>query len=494
MNQPVPRGELEKRFAKESGLMKNAVTLTLILALLFLAVAGTQLVKKARAETITVPDDYPTIQDAINTANDGDIIFVRSGIYEGPINETLVISKPLSLIGEDVNRTKLSLHPPLVPMSIFTYTYMGYSEPIRIAASDVKLSGFTITTVGGGISATGNGTQITGNILNMGVSATGNRTKIIGNIMNQGSGISISGDNNVIAQNSVLAGWNSFISCTGSFNFIEGNSIVGSTSSESLDLDGSFNVIYGNTLTDCGSIAVGAPPVSVECEGNIIAKNNLTNSGGIYIRGSSNVICANRIANGGAALEVTMGDNNTFYANHIVNNTFGARVGFDQTDISRQSGPRVAQNTLYHNNFISNTQQAIDWNWLGTNSWDNGREGNYWSDYNSADWNFDGIGDVSYTLSEAISFYAPSTQGADRYPLMAPFDIDSVTVELPEWAYAALSPEPTTSPTPTPSQEPTATPETQQPQLFPTALVIALVITIIVEGIGLIIYFKKRKR
>jgi nitrous oxidase accessory protein len=463
--------------------MKNALTLTLILALLFSAVAGTQIVKPARAETITVPDDYATLQDAINAANEGDTIFVKKGIYEGPINQTLMINKTLSLVGEDANSTELSLHPPLVPMSILTYTYMGYSEPIRITANDVKLSGFTITTAGGGISATGNGIQITGNILSMGVSATGNRTKITGNIINQGSGITIKGDNNVIAQNSVLAGWNSYISCTGSFNFIEGNSIVGSTSSESLDLDGSFNVIYGNTLTDCGSIAVGEPPVSVECEGNIIAKNNLTNSGGIHIRGSSSIICANRIANGGAALEVTMGYNNTFYANHIVNNTFGASVGFDQTDISRKSGPRAAQNTLYHNNFISNTQQAIDWNWLGTNSWDNGKEGNYWSDYNGADWNVDGIGDVSYKLSEAISFYAPSTQGADRYPLMSPFDVDSVSVELPEWA------SPLQSPSPSPSLEPDST---SAP--FATALVVALVITVTVEGIGLLIYFKKRKR
>jgi hypothetical protein len=65
------------------------------------------------------------------------------------------------------------------------------------------------------------------------------------------------------------------------------------------------------------------------------------------------------------------------------------------------------------------------------------------------------------------------------------FDISNVT--------ATLSPEPTTSPTPTPSPEPTSTPEIQQPPLFPTALIIALVVVITVEGIGLVIYFKKRK-
>jgi nitrous oxidase accessory protein len=441
---------------------------------------------EADAITIVVPDYYPTIQEAIDAANDGDTIFVKKGNYEAPINQTLVIDKSISLIGEDVNSTKLSLHPPLVPMSIFTYTYMGYAEPIRITANDVEISGFTIITIGGGISATGNGAKIMGNILGMSVSANGNRTKIVGNIMSQYSGIKVSGDNNVIAQNSMLQGGSSFISCTGSFNFIQGNSIVGSTSSESIDIDGSFNVIYENTLTDCGRIALGAPPVYVECEGNIIAKNQLTNSSGIHIRGSNNIICANRIANGSAALEIFWGDNNTFYANHIVNNTFGARVGFDQTDISRQSGPSTVQNTLYHNNFMGNGQQAIDWNWVGTNFWDNGKKGNYWSDYTGGDWNFDGIGDASYKLSEAVSFYAPSTQSEDRYPLMTPFDIDSETVELPEWASSLLSSLLFPSPT--------ATPTNSEPEPFPTTLIAAPITLAIVIGIGLLVYFKKRKR
>jgi hypothetical protein len=225
--------------------------------------------------------------------------------------------------------------------------------------------------------------------------------------------------------------------------------------------------------------------VDIATEGNVIAKNQLTNSSGIHIRGSNNIICANRIANGSAALEIFWGDNNTFCANHLVNNTFGARVGFDQTDISRQSGPSTVQNTLYHNNFMGNGQQAIDWNWVGTNSWDNGKQGNYWSDYTGGDWNFDGIGDASYKLSEAVSFYAPSIQSEDRYPLMAPFDIDSATVELPEWASSLLSS--------LPSPSPTATPTKPEPEPFPTTLIAAPITLAIVIGIGLLVYFKKCK-
>jgi hypothetical protein len=55
----------------------------------------------AQARTLVVPTDYPTIQQAINSANNGDTVFVKSGLY----NETLAITKSIFLIGEDRNST-----------------------------------------------------------------------------------------------------------------------------------------------------------------------------------------------------------------------------------------------------------------------------------------------------------------------------------------------------------------------------------------------------
>ena len=46
---------------------------------------------------IIVPDNYTTIQEAINNANDNDTIFVRNGMY----HEHVVVDKKLSLIGEN---------------------------------------------------------------------------------------------------------------------------------------------------------------------------------------------------------------------------------------------------------------------------------------------------------------------------------------------------------------------------------------------------------
>jgi len=53
------------------------------------------------SKSIEVPGDYPTIQEAINAAYDGDTIFVRNRIYY----ENIIVNKRVSLIGEDCEKT-----------------------------------------------------------------------------------------------------------------------------------------------------------------------------------------------------------------------------------------------------------------------------------------------------------------------------------------------------------------------------------------------------
>jgi len=72
----------------------------------------------------------------------------------------------------------------------------------------------------------------------------------------------------------------------------------------------------------------------------------------------------------------------------------------------------ASNNFIYHNTFRTNRYQAYD---DATNVWDNGYPsgGNYWDDYTGSDADGDGIGDTPYVIPGGIN--------TDRYPLMAPY-------------------------------------------------------------------------
>jgi parallel beta-helix repeat protein len=73
-----------------------------------------------------------TIQDAIDNANDGDTVYVYSGIYY----ENIVVDKSITLIGEDKTTT-------IIDGNEITYT-------IGLFTDGVHLSGFTIQNAGSG--------------------------------------------------------------------------------------------------------------------------------------------------------------------------------------------------------------------------------------------------------------------------------------------------------------------------------------------------------
>jgi len=58
------------------------------------------------ANAVIVPDDYPTIQQAVTYASNGSMVFVRTGTY----NETVTIDKPLWLAGENKESTVIDAH------------------------------------------------------------------------------------------------------------------------------------------------------------------------------------------------------------------------------------------------------------------------------------------------------------------------------------------------------------------------------------------------
>ncbi len=67
-------------------------------------------------------------------------------------------------------------------------------------------------------------------------------------------------------------------------------------------------------------------------------------------------------------------------------------------------------NIIHHNNIFDNAQNAQED--YSNNIWDDGHEGNYWSDYTGTDNNHDGIGDTPYSI--------PGGNSHDCYPFMYP--------------------------------------------------------------------------
>jgi parallel beta-helix repeat protein len=82
---------------------------------------------KAESQVIHVPADYPAIQDAIDSAYPGTTILVAKGIYV----EHLIISKSISVIGEDRDTTIID--------------GSDASIVISINADNVAIQNFTIT-------------------------------------------------------------------------------------------------------------------------------------------------------------------------------------------------------------------------------------------------------------------------------------------------------------------------------------------------------------
>ena len=76
------------------------------------------------------PNNYTKIQDAIDNASDGDIIFVYSGMY----SENVVIRKSIALIGENRNNTIIDGG--------------GSGDVVYVTSDNVTITGFTLQNSG----------------------------------------------------------------------------------------------------------------------------------------------------------------------------------------------------------------------------------------------------------------------------------------------------------------------------------------------------------
>lgn len=294
------------------------------------------------------------------------------------------------------------------------------------------------------------------------------------------------------------------INCTGtitltnsSINFIKDNYLP-----DGLSLDYSHNnTIANNILTNLGPIDTGinlesshsniiygnsiqAKPIGIQTSGsrhNIIAGNNITaKEWGIRITGNSNNIYNNNISNCKIGI-ILSSNNNTIIRNIVMlSNEIGLLVTM------------ASNNTIYHNNFILNTQQVKEQYWWEygfqftpvyslNNVWDDGEKGNFWSNYYNQDLNGDGIWDESYQMTNNFT---------DRYPLNEPFNIDT-NIPFPI-VTPTLAPTPSVTATASPSASPSTssstviplptstplTPSSTTPEFFVWAIILAAAVTL----------------
>jgi len=135
--------------------------------------------------------------------------------------------------------------------------------------------------------------------------------------------------------------------------------------------------------------------------GNVIDNNRcLENWVGICLEDSNyNVVESNTAGNGEKGISLYKADNNNLTGNTVLNNLYGIRLYSSHF------------NVFFHNNIIGNTNQA-DLITSYPNVWDNGFEGNFWSDYVGPDTNRDGLGDTPRIIDDG---------NRDRYPLLGSF-------------------------------------------------------------------------
>ncbi len=202
---------------------------------------------------------------------------------------------------------------------------------------------------------------------------------------------------------------------------------------------GAGQVILANTtstVVDAQNISKASEGIQVGFSHNITISNNTLsgNQDGIALHYSDNTkIVGDRMTGNLVGVGLWFSRNNTIAGNMVSRSEWDGIVLamsdgniIRDNEISKNLGGMVTilsgNNSVYHNNFMYNTGQAVEWG--GVNQWDNGYPsgGNFWSDYvGTDDWSgpnqdllgSDGIGDIPYTTIGADS--------RDRYPLIYPY-------------------------------------------------------------------------
>ena len=306
---------------------------------------------------IIVPDDYGSIQEAINEAAEGETIYIKSGIY----NEHIIINKTLKIIGEDRETTIIQGKTGIL---------------VKIASDNVIFSGFWLRDGETGIYLKG--------VRNCRI--IGNKFENFSRYSVYTGGVALYAEhcsNLTIIENffTEIDYFNAYLVSSNNCSIANNTFISTRRMSQAIGLKNShnniieWNKIYGSRFDTEGGIGLSSS------NRNIIRFNDIRNNDwcGISLRNSNETII----------------------------------IGNNLTEHKTQTGIYINgafKTIIYCNNFVDNLKDVIIIS-AGNTSWSYMGLGNYWDKYVGEDRNFDGVGDIPYTLEGQN----------DTCPLMGPY-------------------------------------------------------------------------
>ena len=273
------------------------------------------------------PNNYTSIQSAIDDALDGDTVFVYVRTY--PYFENLIIDKSIDLIGQDKNATLIDGE--------------DNGNVIIVYADFVNISGFFIKGDDWGIDSQGNNNVISDNNVfsRLGIRINAKYNHVSNNLLDDGEiGIGLGGDGfNYISGNVIKSHISGGISLTESNdNIISENTIMNYGIAESYIGDIWIVVSNRNIISDNTLIAINDGSrygIYTELEGsyNIIENNTFNGYRGYGIRGGDHgVVRYNDFIDCGTGLLWWFGPN------IIYNNFINCNLGIT---LSRSNGGNI---------------------------------------------------------------------------------------------------------------------------------------------------------
>jgi len=342
--------------------------------------------------------DYTTINSALSVSSSGDVIRIWDGMY----NESISINSPVDIIGNGSSKTVInggnsgnviSVTSNSVNISNLKIINSGssscglyLSSVINCILSDlvVKNNYRSIYLVGSSNNLIKN-CDCSNNTYGIFLTSQSNSNQIRNNICN-----------NMTTHNGILIWYSS------NYNIIDEN-ICNNNEGQGIDLYSSnYNNVSNNTCERNGNAGIWMwNSDDNEVSNCVTVDNGLV---GIFQRDCADNFISHNIISSNA-------EDGIFFERSATRNIVSNCIIKDNMYHGVNITSNCMNNVIHHNNFINNMKpQGRD---DGTNYWDNGTEGNYWSDLSIVDSDMNGINDVPYSIGG-------TGNSRDNYPLIDP--------------------------------------------------------------------------